>query len=358
MGQVTSRTKSRQNGTGAPARNDARPAGDRVSRPAVASPPGANGSATSASEAAKGSKVSGIVVLDEKQERFQRRMTLVVTIVPFAGFLMALLSMWGWGISGVNLTIFVVAYAITGLGVTVGFHRHLTHGSFDAPRPIRAALSIAGSLAVEGSVISWVAAHRRHHAFADKEGDPHSPHLAEEEGFLGILKALWHAHVGWLFSPDKSSPQRWAPDLVKDPMMRRIDSLFPLWVVISFTLPALVGLVVTQSVWGAVTAFLWGSLARIFMLHHVTWSINSICHYYGDRPFRTPDESTNNWLLSLVSFGESWHNNHHAFPSSAVHGIGRWQLDLSAMTITLLEKLGLARNVRRVSPKLVERKRA
>jgi stearoyl-CoA desaturase (Delta-9 desaturase) len=298
------------------------------------------------------------VVLDEVDARFQRRMVLIATVVPFVGFIAALVALWGRGLSLVDAGMFATLYVFTGLGITVGYHRLFTHGSFRAARPIRVFMAIAGSMAVEGSVISWVANHRRHHAYADRDGDPHSPHLDEGAGIKGVVRGLWHAHVGWLFDDEKTGLERWAPDLLKDPSMRRIDRLFPLWVVLSFVLPGIVGLVLTRSLWGGVTAFLWGSLVRIFMLHHVTWSINSICHFYGKRPFATTDFSTNNWVLSLVSFGESWHNNHHAFPSSATHGLGRWQLDPSAAVIATLERLGLARDVRKVSPKQVEKKRA
>ncbi|MGH2787193.1 MAG: acyl-CoA desaturase [Actinomycetota bacterium] len=302
-------------------------------------------------------QVPGIAPLEPRQERLQRRMVLVATILPFAGFVAAVVTLWGHGLSAVDAAIFAVSYVVTGLGVTVGYHRLFTHRSFEAVAPVRLGLAVAGSMAVEGSIITWVADHRRHHAFADKEGDPHSPHLEVEAGLRGMLRGLWHAHIGWLFAKEKTTAERWAPDLLKEPGISRIDRLFPLWSLLSFTLPALIGLVVTRSLWGAVTAFLWGGLARVFFLHHVTWSINSICHYYGRRPFETTDESTNNWLLSLVSFGESWHNNHHAFPSSAVHGINRWQVDISAGVITLLDKLGLARHVKRVSATQVSRKR-
>jgi stearoyl-CoA desaturase (delta-9 desaturase) len=300
--------------------------------------------------------ISGVNILDDRGFRFQRRMVLIATILPFAGFLLAVATLWGRGISGIDFAIMAIFYVVTGLGVTVGYHRLFTHRSFDAPAPVRVFFAIAGSMSVEGSVISWVAAHRRHHAFSDKEGDPHSPHLDEGEGLKGVLSGLWHAHMGWLFSPEKTSPERWAPDLHKNATMRKIDRQFPMWVAISFAAPALIGLLVTRSLWGAITAFLWGSLVRIFMLHHVTWSINSICHFYGRRPFQTTDYSTNNWALALISFGESWHNNHHAFPTSAVHGIGRWQFDFSAFVIATLEKLGLARNVKRVSEKQLSAK--
>jgi stearoyl-CoA desaturase (Delta-9 desaturase) len=312
---------------------------------------------TQATSSVRAAPPSGVVPMDDRGIRFQRRMVLLATLIPFAGFIAAVISFWGRGLSAVDFGIFIVTYAVTGLGVTVGYHRLFTHRSFDTNRPMRAALAVAGSMAVEGSVLSWVADHRRHHAYADKEGDPHSPHLDEGEGLLGVIKGLWHAHMGWLFATEKTDISRWAPDLNKDAIMRRIDSLFPLWVTISFALPAVAGLLITRSWSGALTAFLWGGLVRIFMLHHVTWSINSICHFYGRRPFQTTDYSTNNWLLSLVSFGESWHNNHHAFPTSAVHGLGKWQIDLSAWVIAAFERLGLARNVKRVSTKQLQTKR-
>ncbi|MGH2817445.1 MAG: acyl-CoA desaturase [Actinomycetota bacterium] len=297
--------------------------------------------------------VPGVVSLGPSEARLQRVAILILTIGPFVGFLAAIAILWGRGVSGVDLIVFLAFYMVTGLGVTVGYHRLLTHRSFRASRSVRAFFAVAGSLAIEGSVISWVAAHRRHHAFADVEGDPHSPHLAEEEGLVGVLKGLWHAHVGWLFDEEKTSVERWAPDLLKDPVMRRIDRLFPHLAVITLVLPAVVGFAFTGTLWGAITAFLWAGLARVFLLHHMTWSVNSICHYFGKRPFETTDLSTNNWPLALLSFGESWHNNHHAFPTAAIHGLGRWQLDTSGLVIRALERLGLARDVKRVTQEQV-----
>jgi stearoyl-CoA desaturase (delta-9 desaturase) len=294
-------------------------------------------------------RIPGVVVLEPSQARLQRVALLVLTIGPFAGFVAAVAILWGRGIGVVDLALLVVFYVLSGLGVTVGYHRLLTHRSFRAPRPVRALFAVAGSLAIEGSVISWVAAHRRHHAFADVEGDPHSPHLGEEEGVVGVLKGLWHAHVGWLFDEEKTSVERWAPDLLKDPLMTRIDRWFPPLAAVSLALPAVAGFAFTGTLWGAVTAFLWGGLARVFLLHHMTWSVNSICHYFGKRPFETTDLSTNNWPLALLSFGESWHNNHHAFPTSAIHGLGRWQIDPSGFVIRALERMGLARDVKRVT---------
>lgn len=301
-------------------------------------------------------RVQGTLVLEDREVRFQRRMILVITLVPFLGFVGALVTTWGWGISPTDFVIFLGFYLFSGLGITVGYHRLFTHRSFEASPRMRAVLAFAGSMAVEGSVISWVANHRRHHAYADKEGDPHSPHLDEGPGVMGVLKGLWHAHLGWLFDDEKTEIDRWAPDLLKENRITRINAAFPWITVFSYAAPALVGLVVTQSLWGMVTAFLWGSLARIFMLHHVTWSINSICHFYGKRDFETTDYSTNNWVLSVISFGESWHNNHHAFPTSAVHGLGRYQFDLSALVIKAMAKLRLARNIKTVSLKQLANK--
>jgi stearoyl-CoA desaturase (delta-9 desaturase) len=278
--------------------------------------------------------------------KLERRLTLLLTLGPFVAFLLAIPLFWRRGMSGVDLGVMVGTYLVAGTGVTVGFHRYFTHGSFQARTPVRIMLAIAGSLAIEGGIIGWVATHRRHHAFADKVGDPHSPNLEEATGLTGVLKGLWHAHIGWLFEGDQSSPEHYAPDLLKDSAMRAIDRAFPALIVASFALPALLGLLITRSLAGMMSALFWGGLVRAFFLHHATWSINSICHFYGRRPFESKDDSTNNWALSLVSFGESWHNNHHAFPTSARHGLRRWQLDMGAWIINGLEWLGLADDVR------------
>ena len=288
------------------------------------------------------------IELPSKSVKLQRRIVLLLTVGPFVGLVIALWLLWGRGFSFTDMGIFVGLYAFTGIGVTIGFHRLFTHRSFETKPWLKALFAIAGSMAMEGSVIAWVADHRRHHAFSDKEGDPHSPHLDEGEGVSGVLKGLWHAHMGWLFDRTRTVQQRWAPDLLKDPLVVRMNKLFPLWAVLSFVAPAALGLAITRSWQGALTAFLWGSLVRILLLHHVTWSVNSVCHFYGKRPFETGDYSTNNWVLAFISFGESWHNNHHAFPSSAVHGIGKGQFDISAVLISGLEKLGLAQRVKRV----------
>jgi stearoyl-CoA desaturase (delta-9 desaturase) len=296
-------------------------------------------------------QIPGVKPLEPREATFQRRLVLVVTVLPFLGFLAAVWTLWGTGLSMLNVGIFLFFYATTGLGITVGFHRLFTHKGFEAPSWLRNLLAIYGSMAIQGPVIRWVADHRRHHAFSDQPGDPHSPHLDEGPGIRGVVKGLWHAHLGWFFDDEQTSARRWCPDMVKDPAMRKIDKLFPLWALISFAAPPVIGFAFTGTLHGALTAFLWGSLARIFMLHHVTWSINSICHFYGERPFETTDFSTNNWLLSIVSFGESWHNNHHAFPTAAVHGISKGQVDISGGLIKFLQRLNVVRDVKVVTEK-------
>ena len=296
-------------------------------------------------------RIEGVVPITGRTLAFQRYITVVMTVVPLAAVVWAVIALWGSGIKPTDFWIMVSFYLFTGIGVTVGLHRYFTHKSFKAVKPVRWLLGVAGSMAVQGELIAWVAAHRRHHAYADQEGDPHSPHLIEDGGaFLN----LWHAHTGWLFVGEKTDKERWAPDLVKDPMVARIDRMSPFYIVLSYVLPALIGFAATGTFRGLWTAFIWGSLVRIFVLHHVTWSINSICHFYGRRPFEVDDESRNVWPLGWISLGESWHNNHHAFPSSAYLGLEWWQIDVGGYTIRALKWLGLARDVR--SPTAEQRK--
>ena len=303
--------------------------------------------------------VAGATVKHEgRLLRFERRITLLITLLPFIGAAFGIPLLWNRGVRALDVTLFLALYVITGMGVTVGFHRMLTHRSFDTVKPVKVALAIAGSMALQGSVISWVADHRRHHAYTDKPGDPHSPHLEEAEGLKGVLKGLWHAHTGWFFNDEKTNIEKFAPDLLRDKAIVKVSNSFPALAAISLILPAAIGLVVTQSFFGAVTAFIWGGLARIFFLHHVTWSINSICHFYGKRPFRSSDLSTNNWVMALLSFGEGWHNAHHAFPSSYKHGLERLQFDPSAWLINGLRRLGLAYNIKLPTPAQLAAKRA
>ncbi|GHF25382.1 stearoyl-CoA desaturase [Amycolatopsis deserti] len=266
-------------------------------------------------------------------------------IIPFAALIAAVPLLWGWGLSWLDLAVAAAFYTVSTLGITIGYHRYFTHGAFRANRPLRIALAIAGSMAAQGPVIGWVADHRRHHAFSDRAGDPHSPWLFGTSP-AALAKGFWHAHMGWLFGRDRTNVERFAPDLAADPDIRAVDRLFPLWVSLSVLLPALIGGLATMSWWGALTGFLWAGLARVAFQHHVTWSVNSICHMIGDRPFASRDRSANFWPLAILSMGESWHNSHHADPTCARHGVRRGQIDVSARVIWAFERLGWAWQVR------------
>ncbi|HEY1574765.1 MAG TPA: fatty acid desaturase [Pseudonocardiaceae bacterium] len=276
---------------------------------------------------------------------FEQGMLYVFILVPFLALAGAAGVAWGWGLTWVNVGLATGFYLLTGTAVTVGYHRLFTHGSFKAVRPLRIALAVAGSMAMQGALTEWVADHRRHHAFSDRDGDPHSP-WRYGTGALALSKGLWHSHVGWIFERGKTNPARFAPDLVADKDIRVVDGLIPLWMGLSLGLPALIGGLATWSWWGALTAFFWASLVRISLLHHVTWSINSICHVIGGRPFASRDRAANFWPLAILSFGESWHNSHHADPTCARHGVRRGQWDISARMIRIFETLGWARDVR------------
>jgi stearoyl-CoA desaturase (delta-9 desaturase) len=287
----------------------------------------------------------------------QRISATILVVAPLVALVVAVVSLWGRGISMLDVGIGVVMYAVTCFGVTVGFHRLLAHRSFRANRPLRIALAVAGSMAVEGSAVTWVAQHRKHHAHTEQEGDPHSP-FRYGTGFWPQLKGLVYAHVGWFFDAHPSEPERWAPDLLGDRDMVFVSKTASVWAVVSLALPFLIGLAATASLGDALLAFLWGGVVRMLLMHHATWSTNSVCHMFGRRPFDTPDRSSNFAPLALFSFGESWHNAHHAFPSSARHGVDPGQLDPSARLIRLLERLGWATHVRWPRPeRLASRRR-
>ena len=269
----------------------------------------------------------------------------VFVILPLVALVAAIPFAWGWGLTWIDIAIALVFYVTSGLGITVGYHRYFTHGSFKAKRPLRIALALAGSLAMQGPVITWVADHRRHHAFSDKEGDPHSPWLFGT-GPAALAKGFWHSHMGWLFDRDQTNRERFTPDLLADRDILRVDRLFVTWSVATLLVPAALGGLLSWSWWGALTAFFWAGLVRVGLLHHVTWSINSICHMIGDQPFAARDHSRNVWPLAVLSFGESWHNLHHADPTCARHGVQRGQVDISARVIWAFEKLGWAHSVR------------
>ena len=280
-------------------------------------------------------------------------------IVPFLAFIAAIVLLWNSVVGPSDLVVLAVMYLLTGFGVTVGFHRMLTHRSFQTSKPVEYVFAVLGSMSVQGPVINWVADHRKHHAHTDEEGDPHSPHVTDGHGsgVRGMLHGLFHAHIGWLMSEHGQARRtKYARDLMDDPGMRSIHRAFVPIVLSGFALPAVLGFVLTGgAVAGALTGLLWGGFVRVFLLHHVTWSINSICHVFGRRRFATEDHSTNVFWLALPSLGEAWHHNHHAFPRAAVHGLRRTELDPSGWVIGVMERLGLAWDVVRIAP---ERQRA
>jgi stearoyl-CoA desaturase (Delta-9 desaturase) len=283
--------------------------------------------------------------------RLERNVNIVAVVIPFIGVLVAAALLWNSFLGVRDLVIFAFMYMLTAIGITVGFHRLLTHRAFQTSAPMRYLLAILGSMALQGPVIDWVADHRKHHTFADEEGDPHSPHAGRGAGVGGMLTGLWHAHVGWLFSSHgQASSRRFAPDLLEDRGMRAINRNFPWIALASLVVPFLLGLALSGgSLIAACAALLWGGLVRIFLVHHVTWSINSICHFFGRRRFETDDHSTNVFWLALPSLGEAWHHNHHAFPRSAFHGLRWYELDPSGWLILGMARIGLARDVVRVS---------
>jgi stearoyl-CoA desaturase (delta-9 desaturase) len=287
-------------------------------------------------------------VLNETRDRI---ITGIVTVVPFLAVGVAGWQLWADLLRWSDIAVFVIMYTLTGLGVTVGFHRLLTHRSFATSGPMRGLFGALGSAAIEGPVISWVADHRKHHAFADQEGDPHSPHVDHGGGWRGAIKGLWHAHVGWLFiHTQRGAKERYAPDLMKDPVIRFVDRTFLVWAIGGLGMAFCLGFFIGGSFYAGLTGLLWGGGVRMLVVHHVTYSINSLCHFFGRRDYATPDHSRNLMWLAPFTFGESWHNNHHAFPTSAAHGLRRREIDFSAMVIRALESVGLVWDVVRVDP--------
>jgi stearoyl-CoA desaturase (Delta-9 desaturase) len=285
--------------------------------------------------------------------RSERTANLLGVVVPLVGVLVAVVLLWNRAVDGTDLAIFGAMYLITALGVTIGFHRLLTHRAFQTYPRLERIFAVMGSLSVQGSVLDWVSDHRKHHAHTDREGDPHSPHVGHGSGLRGLL----FAHVGWLLETQGQSDwKRYAPDLYEDPKMRKIGRSFPLLVLVSLAVPTIAGFVLHGfTLSGALRGYVWGGLVRIFLVHHVTWSVNSVCHFFGSRRFDIEDRSTNVGWLSLLSLGESWHHNHHAFPRSAFHGLRWYEVDPSGVIILLMQRLGLAWNVVRITP---ERQRA
>ena len=266
-------------------------------------------------------------------------------IIPFAGLLAAVILLWGVALDWTHLLVFFVMYFATGLGVTIGFHRYFTHQSFKTSRAMQFILGVLGSMAMQGPVLEWVATHRQHHQHSDEDHDPHTPH-GHGDSVLGVLRGMWHAHMGWLFAPQSRELGRYVKDLKRDPMVRFVSRMFPVWVMLGLLIPAVLGLVLTGTWMGALLGFIWGGLVRIFIVHHITWSVNSVCHIWGSQPFRTHDESRDNAIVGMLALGEGWHNSHHAFPTSARHGLGWWKIDVSYLVIRAMGLVGLASEIR------------
>jgi stearoyl-CoA desaturase (delta-9 desaturase) len=284
--------------------------------------------------------------------RAARISNIAAVVLPFVAFLGAIVLLWNRVVGTTDLIVMAVMYALAGFGVTVGFHRMLTHRAFQTSKPVEYLFAVLGSLSVQGPVINWVADHRKHHAHTDEEGDPHSPHVGHGEGVRGMLAGLYHAHIGWLFiEHGQARRNKYAKDLMEDPGMRKIHKAFPMIVLAGLLTPAVAGFALSGGqVKYALTGLLWGGFVRVFLLHHITWSINSICHFFGSRRFATDDQSTNVFWLAIPSLGEAWHHNHHAVPRSAVHGLRRFEPDPSAWVIGAMEKLGLVWDVVRITP--------
>jgi stearoyl-CoA desaturase (delta-9 desaturase) len=290
-------------------------------------------------------------------ETLDRFATGTVSVVPFLALGVVCWQVWAELLHWSDIAVFAILYVLTGFGVTVGFHRLFTHRAFATKRWLRGVLAALGSAAIEGPVISWVADHRKHHAFADQPGDPHSPHVDHGVGWRGALRGLAHAHMGWLFlHTQRGARKRYAPDLIADPVVSFVDRTFLVWALGGLGAAFGLGWLIGGTLTAALTGLLWGGAVRLLVLHHVTFSINSLCHFFGRRRFDTGDESRNLAWLSLLSFGESWHNNHHAFPTSATHGLRWWEIDTSSLLIRGLERVGLAWDVVRIDPARQQKK--
>jgi stearoyl-CoA desaturase (delta-9 desaturase) len=287
--------------------------------------------------------------------RFERSANIVAVALPFVAFLAAVTVFWGDGVGLADLAVMAAMYLLTALGITIGYHRLFTHNAFSAKRPLRYALAVLGSMAVQGPLSDWVADHRKHHAHTDEDGDPHSPHVGAGSGLSG----LWHAHIGWLYrTQGQAATRRYAPEIVEDRGLRWISRQFGALVLLSLLIPFAAGYLIHGTLTGALLTLLWAGFVRIFLLHHVTWSINSVCHFFGRRRFAVDDHSTNVFWLALPSLGESWHHNHHAFPRAAVQGLRRWEIDPSGLAIGALERVGLVSDVVRITPERQQQREA
>lgn len=285
-----------------------------------------------------------------------KSMTIFAIVAPFLGLVAVPFVLWGWGFSWLDLALLLGMYLLTALGITVGFHRLFVHRSFETYTWVKLLFAVSGSMAIQGPLHKWVAMHRRHHQHSDKPDDPHSPHH-HGPGVLGVLAGAWHSHIGWFFAPDPVDLDRYIPDLTRSRASCIVSALFPLWIALGFVLPGVLGGVISLSWAGVLTGLLWGGLVRVFIVHHITWCVNSACHLWGGRPFHSEDQSRNNLVFGILALGEGWHNTHHAFPTSARHGLHWWQVDFSYYFIRALVLVRLAWDVKLPTKEALERER-
>ena len=287
-----------------------------------------------------------------------KTLTLIAVIVPPIALAVAIWFAWGGYFTVTDLCLLLGGYVLTAMGITVGYHRLFTHKSFEASAPVAWFFAVLGSMAVQGPLIWWVTTHRRHHQHSDDLDDPHSPHAGRQKGVVGWVSGFLHAHVGWLFTRGNyTSTQKYAPDVAADPRAQAISRWFPLWVLLGFLIPALIGWAIDGGWRGAFLGFLWGGVIRMFLVHHITWSVNSVCHIWGSQTYRSGDHSRNNPAMGILAMGEGWHNNHHAFPASARHGLEWWQFDISWITIRSLAVVGLVSSIRLPGEQRMQAKR-
>ncbi len=298
-----------------------------------------------------------IVIDNADIQRLQKRMAAATIIVPTLGTIAAIALLFFYPIGWVEIGLMLVMYVLTTLGVTMGFHRHFAHRSFKAVPAVRVILGALGSMAAQGTLIYWVATHRRHHQYSEEDGDPHSPYTHEGQP-LSKLRGLWHSHLGWMLDSKMTNTVKFAKDLQSDPLVAKVNNLYFFWIVLGLAIPAVLGGLLTGTWMGVLTGLLWGGFVRMFLAHHAMWTSGSTAHIFGTRPFYCKDKSTNNALLALPNLGEAWHNNHHAFPSSAIFGLHWWQIDVGGMVIRACEKLGLVWDVRKPTQKMIEEKKA
>ncbi|MDZ7963741.1 MAG: acyl-CoA desaturase [Nostoc sp. DedSLP03] len=297
-----------------------------------------------------------VTIKSDRLKTPQQLHALAINIIPLLGSIAAIAIASHVGIGFVEVGLLVSMYVLTFVGITVGFHRHFAHCAFHTNTAVRVILAILGSMACQGPLIYWVSNHRRHHQYSDQPGDPHSPYCNQNQR-LGQIRGLWHAQIGWTFTHEITNTFLFSKDLLREPALSKVNQLYYVWILLGLTIPSILGGMLTGTSMGVLSGFLWGGCVRLFLSYHFTNSINSITHLYGSRPFNTREQSTNNIWLAIPTHGESWHNNHHAFPNSAKFGLKWWQIDLGYWVIRTLELTGLVWNVKAPTTDAIEAKK-